>query len=54
MVFGNGYLGIASAVMALLILVLAEILPKTIGAHYWPAIAPVYGQQRIGKYPSTR
>lgn len=40
LVFGNGYLGIASAVMTLLILVLSEILPKTIGARYWPQIAP--------------
>ena len=31
-VFGDGYLGIASAVMTLLILVLSEIIPKTIGA----------------------
>jgi len=41
MVFGDGYLGIASAVMTLLILVLSEILPKTIGARYWPKLAPV-------------
>lgn len=40
-VFGNGYLGIASAVMTILILVLSEILPKTIGARYWPQLAPV-------------
>lgn len=40
-VFGDGYLGIASAVMTLLILVLSEILPKTIGARYWPALVPV-------------
>jgi len=40
-VFGDGYLGIASAVMTLLILVLSEILPKTIGARYWPKLAPV-------------
>lgn len=40
LVFGNGYLGIASAVMTILILVLSEILPKTIGARYWPQIAP--------------
>ena len=39
-VFGNGYLGIASAVMTILILVLSEILPKTIGARYWPQLAP--------------
>ncbi|EIW89528.1 membrane hemolisin TlyC [Alishewanella agri BL06] len=40
-VFGDGYLGIASAVMTLLILVLSEILPKTIGARYWPSLVPV-------------
>ncbi|MEH6387076.1 CNNM domain-containing protein [Pseudomonas profundi] len=40
-VFGDGYLGVASAVMTLLILVLSEILPKTIGARYWPRLAPI-------------
>ena len=40
-VFGDGYLGVASAVMTLLILVLSEILPKTIGARYWPRLAPM-------------
>lgn len=40
-VFGNGYLGLVSAVMTLLILVLSEILPKTVGAKYWPQLAPV-------------
>lgn len=39
-VFGNGYVGIASAVMTVLILVLSEILPKTIGARYWRTLAP--------------
>lgn len=39
-VFGNGYLGIASAIMTVLILILSEILPKSMGARYWPAIAP--------------
>lgn len=39
-VFGDGYLGIASAVMTILILVLSEILPKSIGARYWRQIAP--------------
>lgn len=39
-VFGNGYVGIASAVMTVLILVLSEILPKTIGARYWRSLAP--------------
>lgn len=40
-IFGDGYLGIASAIMTLLILVLSEIVPKTIGARYWPNIAPI-------------
>lgn len=39
-VFGNGYVGAASAVMTVLILVLSEILPKTIGARYWRTLAP--------------
>ncbi len=41
LVFGDGYLGIASAIMTLLILLGSEILPKTLGARYWPALAPV-------------
>ena len=40
-VFGDGYLGIASAVMTILILVLSEIMPKTIGARYWPQLTPI-------------
>lgn len=39
-VFGDGYLAAASAIMTFLILVLSEILPKTLGARYWPQIAP--------------
>lgn len=39
-VFGSGYLGVVSAVMTILILVFSEILPKTIGARYWPRLAP--------------
>ena len=39
-VFGDGYLAAASAIMTLLILVLSEILPKSMGARYWPVIAP--------------
>ncbi|MGR7919616.1 hemolysin [Zobellella denitrificans] len=40
-VFGDGYLGVASAIMTVLILVLSEILPKSIGARYWRALAPI-------------
>lgn len=44
-VFGEAWLGVASAVMTLLILIASEIIPKTIGATYWRPltgfIAPV-------------
>ncbi|SEA10411.1 CNNM domain-containing protein [Microbulbifer marinus] len=40
-VFGNQYLGIASAILTLLILVFSEIIPKTLGALYWRQLAPV-------------
>lgn len=39
-VFGNGYVAIASAVLTLLILIFSEIIPKTLGAHYWRQLAP--------------
>ncbi len=39
-VFGNAYLGIVSAILTLLILVFSEIIPKTLGAHYWQSLAP--------------
>jgi CBS domain containing-hemolysin-like protein len=35
LVFGDAYVGIISAVLTLLILVLSEIIPKTLGAVYW-------------------
>lgn len=38
-VFGNQYLGIISAILTLLILVFSEIIPKTLGAHYWKKLA---------------
>jgi CBS domain containing-hemolysin-like protein len=39
-VFGDAYIGVASAVLTLLILVFSEIIPKTLGAHYWKQLAP--------------
>jgi len=39
-VFGSAYLGVASAVLTLLILVFSEIIPKTLGAHHWRKLAP--------------
>ena len=40
-VFGEVWLGAASAAMTLAILIFSEIIPKTIGAKYWRGIAPV-------------
>jgi CBS domain containing-hemolysin-like protein len=39
--FGEHAVGIASAVMTLLILVFSEIIPKTIGALHWRRLGPV-------------
>ncbi|MEX2961752.1 CNNM domain-containing protein [Microbulbifer sp. TYP-18] len=39
-VFGSQYLGIASAILTLLILVFSEIIPKTLGTFYWRQLAP--------------
>lgn len=40
-VFGSASVGIASAILTLLILVLSEIIPKTLGAHYWRQLSSV-------------
>lgn len=39
-VFGDGYLAIASVIMTLLILLLSEIPPKILGARYWRTVTP--------------
>lgn len=39
LVFGNAYIGVISAILTLLILVFSEIIPKTLGAHYWRQLA---------------
>lgn len=39
-VFGSDALAIASAILTVLILVLSEIIPKTLGAVYWRRLAP--------------
>lgn len=48
-VFGNNYLGLASAVLTLLILIFSEIIPKTLGANYWRQLAPAtaYGLRAL-------
>ena len=40
-VFGNAYVGIISGVLTFLILVISEIIPKTLGAVYWRPLTPV-------------
>ncbi len=41
LVFGSEWLGIFSGVLTVLILLLSEIIPKTIGATYWRQLAPM-------------
>ena len=38
--YGSAYLGLASGMMTLAILILSEIMPKTIGAKYWRSLIP--------------
>ena len=38
-IFGSQYLGLASAILTLLILIFSEIIPKTLGARYWRNLA---------------
>jgi CBS domain containing-hemolysin-like protein len=38
--YGSSYLAVASAILTLLILVLSEIIPKTLGATYWRRFTP--------------
>ncbi len=42
-VFGDAYFGIISAILTILILVLTEILPKTIGANFWRNLTNIVG-----------
>lgn len=38
LVFGNKWVGVVSAIVTLLILIFAEIVPKTIGTTYWKSL----------------
>lgn len=38
--FGDAYIGVISAILTFLILVLSEIIPKTLGAAYWRQLTP--------------
>ena len=39
-VFGDAYIGVISAILTFLILVVSEIIPKTLGAAYWRQLTP--------------
>ena len=39
-VFGDGYLAASSAILTFMVLILSEIIPKTLGAKYWDKLAP--------------
>lgn len=43
-VFGQAYFGVVSAVLTLLILVLTEIIPKTLGANYYKTLTGITAQ----------
>lgn len=40
-VFGDAYIGVISAILTFLILVISEIIPKTLGAAYWRQLTPL-------------
>lgn len=50
-VFGDAAVGIASAVMTLLVLVFSEIIPKTLGANYWRQLTGVVCNSLIWLIP---
>lgn len=43
-IFGDGYFGITSAILTLLVLILSEIIPKTIGTRFWRKLAMITTQ----------
>jgi len=43
-VFGSASLGIVSTILTLLILVLSEIIPKTLGVIYWRSFSPLVAE----------
>lgn len=46
-VFGDSAIGIFSGILTLLILVLSEIIPKTLGATHWRWLAPGVGRALV-------
>jgi len=57
-IWGEDYFGLISAVLTIAILVLSEIIPKSMGANYWRQIAPwmggVLNVMIYGLYPLVR
>ena len=57
-VFGSAYVGIASGILTLHILVFSQIIPKTQGAHDWKQQAPAPARMRSGlvrlQYPFVK
>ncbi|MCB9763683.1 MAG: HlyC/CorC family transporter [Alphaproteobacteria bacterium] len=43
-IYGEASLAIGSAILTILILVVSEIIPKTLGAVYWRSLAPFVGR----------
>ena len=42
-VFGSTWIGIFSGVLTGLVILFSEIIPKTLGAHFWRQLAPMTG-----------
>ena len=55
--YGSSYVTVASIILTLVILIVSEIIPKTIGANYWrtlaPGIAYLVGGLIFALYPSV-
>lgn len=43
LIFGEVYFGLISTILTVIILLFSEILPKSIGAHYWKSLVPFTG-----------
>lgn len=48
-IFGNKWIGLISAILTFLILIFSEIIPKTLGAHFWKQLTPftAYGVKAL-------
>jgi len=40
-IYGEAYFGLISAILTVLILIITEIIPKTIGANFWYKLVPI-------------